>query len=186
MDDLSNYQFVDEVRLNKLVVNLLGALFMLLLLALFMGIVFLLPHRVNVFDHMLVFYIALLPVLVFHEVLHAWAAIKYGKLSYADIKFGMNWKGLMPYCHISKPLTEKQYRIAGLMPLLVTGPASIGLVCLYPHMGSAMLASVAISICTGDLLMIFKLRPYRDNNLLVYDHPSEPGFIIYKLRDSDC
>lgn len=186
MDELSDYQLVDEVRLNKLVVNLLGALFVILLLALFMGVVFLLPHRVNVFDHMLVFYIALLPVLVFHEVLHAWAAIKYGGLSYADIKFGMNWKGLLPYCHIRKPIAERHYRIAILMPLLITGPASIGLVFLYPHMGSAMLASVAISLCTGDLIMISKLRRYRDSNVLVYDHPSEPGFIIYTLRDSDC
>ena len=186
MDDLSNYQLVDEVRVNKLVANLLCASFAILLLALFMGIVFLLPHRVNVFDNMLGFYIALLPVLVFHEVLHAWAAIKYGRLSYADIKFGMHWKGLMPYCHINKPITQRHYRIAGLMPLLVMGPASIGLVFLYPHMGSAMLASIAISLCTGDLMMISKLRQYSDSNLLVYDHPSEPGFIICKLRDSDC
>ena len=165
MDDLSNYQFVAEVRLNKLVVNLLCGLFAILLLALFIGIVFLLPYRANAFDHILVFYIALLPVLVFHELLHAWAAITYGKLSYDDIKFGINWKGLMPYCHIRKPMTVKHYRLAGLMPLLVAGPAGIGLVFLYPHMGSAMLASSAIALCTGDLMMLSKLRRYSSRGL---------------------
>ena len=185
MDDLSNYQLVDEVRLNKLVVNLLCMSFALILLALFVGIVFLLPHRGNVFDNMLVFYIALLPLAVFHEVLHAWAAVKYGKLSYADIKFGMNWKGLFPYCHIKKPIAKRHYLMAGLMPLLVTGPPTIVLVFLYPHLGSAMLASIAISLCTADLIMIYKLRQYSGGNLLIYDHPSEPGFIIYKLRDGD-
>ena len=185
MDDLSQYQFVDEIRVSKLVANLLCGLFAIILLALFVGIVFLLPYRGDVFDHMLVSYIALLPVAVFHEVLHAWAAITYGKLSYADIKFGIHWKGLMPYCHINKPIAVRHYRLAGLMPLLVAGPAGIGLVFLYPHMGSAMLASCAISLCTGDLMMIFKLRQYRDSDLWVCDHPSEPGFTVFKLRDNN-
>jgi len=185
VNNTSKYELIEEVRINKLVANLLGGLFVLVLLALFVVIVLLLPRRVDFFDKALFFCLALLPILVIHEVLHACAAKRYGKLKYADIQFGMNWKGLMPYCHIGKPIAMRHYRIVALMPLFVTGPVVIVLVFLHPNLGSAILASATISLCTADLLTIAKLRHYRDSDLWVYDHPSEPGFMIYKLRQDD-
>ncbi|MGM9929266.1 MAG: DUF3267 domain-containing protein [Bacillus sp. (in: firmicutes)] len=120
--------------------------------------------------------------LVIHEFVHALGFVYVGKAKWSDIKFGIIWKYLAPYAHCKIPITIGAYRVALLLPVIVTGivPLIIGLA-----IGSGWLTAAGVVLTVGgigDWAIFRKIRPFPADSLL-QDHPSEIGCIIYNRKE---
>lgn len=116
-------------------------------------------------------------LIIFHEVLHAVAALLLGRVPWRSIHFGVKWRQLMFYCHCDKPLKVNTYRIFALFPLIVTTPIASLILWLDPSTWSLFFFCFTIYICAGDVLLFFKTRQI-ENDKWIQDHESEPGFYI--------
>lgn len=128
------------------------------------------------------FYISILIGVIFHEALHAIGFIIFGKAKLKDIKFGVIWKHITPYAHCKVPLKVNAYRIALLLPVILTGiiPLIIAL-----SIGNGLLFSVSVFLIAGglgDWIIFRKLEKYPHTSLIA-DHPSEIGCIVYHQKD---
>jgi hypothetical protein len=168
-----------EVHLNKLAVNLVSVPIAVVVYGAFVCVGFGLRDRGVPFDSDLWIAIVLIVVLtVLHEGLHGLAAILWGGLQVKDLKMGIFWKAMMPYCHYKLPLTIKTYRRVTMLPLYVTGLIGCLLILAHPRLWSALFAATAVSICVGDVWVFLKLRRF-DEHMLVRDHPSEVGCDVF-------
>ena len=120
---------------------------------------------------------SLILLIIFHEVLHAVAALLWGRVPWRSIHFGVKWRSLMFYCHCDKLLKVNTFRILVLFPLIITTPIAGLIWWLDPSIWSLLLFSLTIAFCSGDVLMFFKVRQVA-NDKWIQDHESEPGFYI--------
>lgn len=120
---------------------------------------------------------SLILLIIFHEVLHAVAALLWGRVPWRSIHFGFKWQQLMFYCHCDKPLKVNTFRILALFPLIVTTPAAGLILWLDPSIWSLLFFSLTIAACAGDVLMFFMTRQV-EKDKWIQDHPSEIGFYI--------
>lgn len=120
---------------------------------------------------------SLILLIIFHEALHAVAALLWGKVHWSSIHFGFKWRQLIFYCHCDKPLKVNTYRIFALFPLIVTTPAAGLILWLDPSIWSLLFFSFTIAFCAGDVLLFFKTDQV-ENDKWIQDHESEPGFYI--------
>jgi hypothetical protein len=122
-----------------------------------------------------------LPVLVVaivaHELLHGLGWKLFGGLAWADIKFGFQWKALMPYAHARVPMTARAYRWGGALPGLITGvlPALLGLAFGQPVL--LLLGAILVIAAVGDLMVLWAIRRV-PAEVKVLDHPSLPGCLV--------
>lgn len=164
-----------EVRVGKLAANVVGLAGGIPVLAAFVLIAYVMPHSARPFDvDIWILLVLLLPLVVAHEALHGLAARLWAGLRLKEMKFGVHWKGLSPYCHYRAALTLKAYRRVTLFPLMITGIASVLIMLMYPSLWSGLFAGTAVAICVGDVWLFLKLKKF-DENLLVRDHPTETG-----------
>lgn len=118
------------------------------------------------------------PLGAVHELLHAAAALAFGRVRPQDLRLAVQWKAGALICHIKAPIRVAAARIVGLAPLVVTGPAVLALFLWRPSQVTVMLTVFAILGSAMDVVMVARLRGFADDMLLV-DHPSEPGFDVY-------
>ena len=124
-----------------------------------------------------------LPVLVVavvvHELLHGLGWKLFGGLAWSDIKFGFQWKALMPYAHAKVPMTARAYRWGGALPGLVTGvlPALLGLALGQPVL--LLLGAILVIAAVGDLMVLWAIRRV-PAGAKVLDHPSLPGCLVLR------
>ena len=115
---------------------------------------------------------------MFHEALHAFAAMLWGKVPWSSIHFGIKWQwGVSFYCHVDRPAKIGAYRIFVLFPLIVTTPIAGLILWLDPSLWSLLLFCITISGCAGDVMILFKVRRI-ENDKWVQDHPSAIGCTI--------
>jgi hypothetical protein len=119
---------------------------------------------------------------VIHELLHGIGWMIAGKVGWQKMKFGINWKGLVPYAHCSQAMPLNKYLVGVLLPYLLLGllPLIIGLL-----MGDffLLLSGIIFSIAaTGDIYMAWLLRK-RNATDLILDHPNLIGCqIVEKIK----
>jgi hypothetical protein len=121
------------------------------------------------------------PLVVIHELIHGILFSIFSKHKFHSVQFGIMPanKLFTPYCHCGEKLKIKHYRIALLMPLVITGiiPTIISL-----FFGNALLffwGIIGIMAGSGDLLIFFKtIKEKKDS--WIFDHPTEAGYFIYK------
>lgn len=111
-----------------------------------------------------------------HELLHG-IGYRLGGVPWSQIKFGVQWKALMPYAHCKAPMRARGYGLAVALPGLILGviPTVWGLASGSSAMtlfGTAMLAGAVGDMMILGLLMTLKGNP------MVQDHPVKPGFQI--------
>ena len=173
-------QEILEIRVNQISMNLLSLL--MLFLAANIAIVAQFPFSFEIelrfpgIDSWKLLG-SLILLIIFHEALHAVAALLWGRIPWRSIHFGVKWRQLLFYCHCDKPLKVNTYRIFALFPLLVTTPIASLILWLDPSIWSLLFFSVTISACAGDVLLVFKTRQV-ENDKWIQDHESEPGFYI--------
>lgn len=116
---------------------------------------------------------------VMHELLHALAIILCGGVHIRDIQIGLSRTNYSPYTHCKTPLLSRVYRVSLMSPVLLLGliPAVLALI-----MGWAVLcffSLVFVVTSSGDLLIFSKLWRVSPN-VLLQDHPTQPGCIAYE------
>jgi hypothetical protein len=118
--------------------------------------------------------VALLVLLVVHELLHALAWMVAGRFRWEQITFGFDRTSFSPYTHIATPMTARAYRIGAVTPGLLTGA--------LPTLAAWALGSGALSLigafmsvgAVGDLIVLWVIRRV-PGDTLVLDHPSNAG-----------
>lgn len=130
----------------------------------------------------IIFLIALLLLLILHEIIHGLTWGFFTKGHWSAISFGIIWKLLTPYCTCAEPLKKTQYIVGAVMPTLILGFGLIGIATNWGNYTLFVLSLCMIFGGGGDFLIILKLLRYRCQNktVLFYDHPYECGFIIFE------
>lgn len=115
--------------------------------------------------------------IVIHELLHGIFWAMFSKNGFRSIRFGVKWEYFTPYCHCTEPLKVWQYIAGALAPAIFMGflPAIWALIngnTLFMFFGFFFLWTAA-----GDLIAVWIVRKF-PRNQLIFDHPSELGFIV--------
>lgn len=116
-----------------------------------------------------------------HEFLHGFTWKVFCKNGWGSIHFGVMWSKLTPYCHCKEPLDIKNYLMGTIMPFLVLGLA-VGILAIITGNPYILLLSVLnIVSAGGDTTIVFKLLEHIDKgNILVLDHPTKVGYVLYE------
>jgi hypothetical protein len=113
-----------------------------------------------------------------HEGLHALGLRWFARVPWTEVRFGVMWRILSPYCRCMAPIPIQAFRRMVLLPLYVTGGTTVALLLLFPADWTALVAGTAIAICTGDVWVAAKLSRFA-GNLLALDSPSEIGCDVF-------
>lgn len=161
--------------MNKLAANIVGTVLTFLFCATGVALVHVLPNRARWSGwHQIVLLVSIIALLPLHEGLHALGLLWFAGVRRSDIRFGVMWRALMPYCACKVLIPVQAYRRMALLPLYVTGLATLGLLLLFPADWLGFLAGIAIAACVGDVWIVAKLRHF-DDDLFALDSPSEIG-----------
>ena len=116
--------------------------------------------------------------IVLHELIHGFAWMFAGKLSFKQMKFGFQVKTITPYAHCTVAIKKSAYVFGTVMPAIVLGIIPF-FVSLVNGNGWIFLFSVLFTFAAvGDFLIIWLIRsvPW---NALVEDHPENAGCYVY-------
>ncbi|MDO4173439.1 MAG: DUF3267 domain-containing protein [Eubacteriales bacterium] len=138
--------------------------------------------QVNVGSGMLLLFLALLGLVVVHELIHGITWAIFAPSHWKAIEFGFVAKYLTPYCTCGEPLKRNQYIVGALMPTLLVGilPAMIAI--FSGNVFWLVVGSVMVLGGGGDLTIILKLLRYRSKgkDVIYMDHPYEAGVIAFE------
>jgi hypothetical protein len=120
--------------------------------------------------------------IVIHEAIHG-IGYRMGGVAWDEIKFGFQWKAMMPYAHCKAPMRAGAYKLAVALPGIILGliPTIVGILIHGPWLtlyGAMMLAGAV-----GDMLILALLLPIQAD-VIVQDHPTKPGFQILSEAQS--
>lgn len=117
--------------------------------------------------------------IVVHELIHGFTWMWVTHSSFRHLRFGLLRGGV--YCHIDVPMNKRGYVMGALMPLLLLGIVPF-LLSFATHSLWLMLFGVIFIACAmGDVLIVWAIR-HEPAGTLVYDHPTEPGCLVYHLE----
>ncbi|MBR2990169.1 MAG: DUF3267 domain-containing protein [Solobacterium sp.] len=130
----------------------------------------------------LVFWIAVLILVVVHELIHGITWSFSAKNGFKDNEFGFMKEYLTPYCTCTTPLPEGGYIAGALMPCILLG--------ILPSIAAIVLGNglmlfigmVMIVAASGDILIVAELLKHRfsGRSPLIYDHPTQAGCVIFE------
>lgn len=115
--------------------------------------------------------------IIVHEGLHGITWLFFLKGNIKKLKFGFNFSSFSPYTHSAVPIKVWQYKVVGIMPLLVMGIIPVVISYIVQCVWLNFVALMFIWAAGGDMLAFWKLRKLKRNQLIV-DHPNELGFIV--------
>ena len=112
-----------------------------------------------------------------HEIIHLIFGVIFSKNGIKDVKLGILWSKLTPYCHFKAPLRIWEYLVALIMPGVILGfiPMLIGFI--IGNYFCVLFGSIYTIVATGDILMVKTLLPL-NKTLLVQDLSDECGYYI--------
>jgi hypothetical protein len=123
-----------------------------------------------------------LPVLcagiVLHELLHGAAWAFYGQKPLTAIRFGVNWRALAPYAHCPELLEAGAYRLGAAAPGILLGVIPVAVTTLSGPSWLFIAGLLFTLAAAGDFLVLWILR-HVPSHVLVQDHPSRAGCIVY-------
>lgn len=126
----------------------------------------------------LIWFALFLLTIPIHEGLHGLGWHWFTEDGWGSIHFGMMWKYLTPYCHCAQPLKMRYYLVGVLLPFAVLG-LGLSLIGIATHHAPTLqLGALGMLAAGGDTTIAWMLRKHR--GCLIYDHPSECGFIVFR------
>jgi hypothetical protein len=118
--------------------------------------------------------VALLVLLVVHELLHALAWMVAGGFRWGQISFGFDRATFTPYTHIATPMTARAYRIGAMTPGLLTGALPTLAAWVFGS-GPLSLIGAFMSVgAAGDLIVLWVIRRVPGDTLVI-DHATNAG-----------
>lgn len=171
---------VTKVRVNKLAANLVATVLTVLLCVGFVAFARRLPHfsSTGAAWQTPAALVAVVLLIVVHEALHAIGMVQFGRISWRDIRFGIMWWALMPYCHCTVPLSIRAFRRMALLPLCITGGVTFAGLLVFPSDWLALVTGFTVAACVGDVWIVARLRRFNED-WLVADSPSEIGCDVF-------
>ena len=128
------------------------------------------------------FCLALVVLIVVHELIHGISWSLFAEHHWKDIEFGFMKQYLTPYCTCCVPLSRNQYIFGALMPLVLLGilPMIGGIVA--GSMSALLMGIIMTSSAAGDILIAWKVLRYRSKaeNITYMDHPTQAGGVIFE------
>lgn len=121
--------------------------------------------------------VMLIAGIVVHEMLHALTCVYLGNKPWRAIQFGIVWKALAPYAHLTEPVEVRAYRWGVAIPGIVLGlvPSLVG---ILTGIGAIMLFGLIFTLAAaGDALILWVTRSVEAGKL-VEDHPSRAGCYV--------
>lgn len=121
--------------------------------------------NVGTFNFLVIFVLSL----IVHELLHGFGFWYFGKASWKDIRFGIDWKGFVPYADCKACMSARAYRMTGALPGLVLGvvPTLFGLatgIGWFTWYGAIMLGASA-----GDFAILWTIRALSGSDVVQRD-----------------
>ena len=111
-----------------------------------------------------------------HELIHGFTWMWATRSGFSHLRFGLLRGGA--YCHIDVPMSKGKYVVGALMPLLLLGVVPFLLSFATNSLWLMLFGAIFIGCAMGDVLIVWAIRK-EPPDTLVYDHPSEPGCIVY-------
>ena len=111
-----------------------------------------------------------------HELIHGFTWMWATRSGFSHLRFGLLRGGA--YCHIDVPMSKRKYVVGALMPLLLLGIIPFLLSFATNSLWLMLFGVIFIACAMGDVLIVWAIRK-EPPDTLVYDHPSEPGCIVY-------
>ncbi len=121
--------------------------------------------------------------LVVHELVHGFTWMVLTRQPFSRLAFG-TMAGAV-YCHIDVPMSKGHYVTGALMPLLLVGIVPTVLAIVFGSVFWLVFGVIFIVSAIGDIMIVWAIRR-EPRDVLVYDHPSEGGCVVYrKAQASD-
>ena len=111
-----------------------------------------------------------------HELIHGFTWMWATRSGFSHLRFGLLQGGV--YCHIDVPMSKRKYVVGALMPLMLLGVVPFLLSFATNSLWLMLFGAIFIGCAMGDVLIVWAIRK-EPPDTLVYDHPSEPGCIVY-------
>lgn len=111
-----------------------------------------------------------------HELIHGFTWMWATRSGFSHLRFGLLQGGV--YCHIDVPMSKRKYVVGALMPLMLVGVVPFLLSFATHSLWLMLFGAIFIGCAMGDVLIVWAIRK-EPPDTLVYDHPSEPGCIVY-------
>lgn len=126
--------------------------------------------------------VAMLVLVVVHELIHGLTWSRFTPNGMADIEFGFMKEYLTPYCTCKAPLPKTGYIIGSLAPGVLLGvvPTIVSIA-----MGSVSLLFLGVIMTLsggGDALIVALLLRHKSTGAeqLIFDHPTQAGCIVFE------
>lgn len=119
--------------------------------------------------------------IVLHELIHGLTWAPFAPHGFRDIRFGVMWKYLAPYCHCKEPLRVRPYILGALMPALMLGVAPGVWSIAIGHLGMLLFGIFFTVAAIGDFMVVDLVR-HEPPDTLVQDHPSEAGCYVFRKQ----
>ncbi len=128
----------------------------------------------------------LLAILIFgiilHELIHGIFWALFAKRGFRSVKLGILKQYLTPYCHSKEPLKVWQYIVGAVMPAIFLGLLPLAYALVAGNLGWLFFGIFFTAAAGGDFLMMRLLMKEKMNDW-VQDHPSEPGFYMFRKKE---
>ena len=111
-----------------------------------------------------------------HELIHGFTWMWATRSGFSHLRFGLLQGGV--YCHIDVPMSKRKYVVGALMPLLLLGVVPFFLSFAINSLWLMLFGAIFIGCAMGDVLIVWAIRK-ESPDTLVYDHPSDPGCVVY-------
>ena len=130
----------------------------------------------------LVFAIAVIALIVVHELVHGATWALFTGDGFKSIEFGFIKKYLTPYCTCKVALPKKAYILGALMPLILLGIIPLIISIVIGSFGLMWLGIIMVVSAAGDILIVNKILRYKTDasDILYFDHPTDAGGIIFE------
>jgi hypothetical protein len=121
--------------------------------------------------------VAVLLGVVIHELIHGISWVVFGRKSFSAVKFGVQWKTLTPYAHLTEPIEVNAYRLGAFLPGFVLGILTYSLSLVLENGDLFWFSLVHTSAAGGDWLILWLIRHVK-SGLQVEDHPTQAGCYV--------
>lgn len=121
-------------------------------------------------------------LLILHELIHGFGFIVFCKAKRSDISFGVKLSKGYAYCSNKKPMTRNGYRLAIILPMIITGLIPAIICAIFFDVKWVILFAAAFSGGSGDIAMFISTLQYSKDKMFL-DHPSAPAYYVYHKID---
>ena len=126
--------------------------------------------------------IAMLVLIVVHELIHGLVWSISAERGFKDIEFGFMVKYLTPYCTCGVPLSKGQYIAGALAPLVLLGIVPMIWGILAGSFPVLLVGIIMADSAAGDIQIVWQILRYKSGSIdVVYiDHPTQGGGVIFE------